>query len=263
MCRLTMTAAAAAVMLAVVGTIPDATASRLQAAGMVPVGVRYLASSDSNRWRRDLEEMQRLRFNVVELQGEASAAATTSLLSIDLLLAGASDPRITRGTGVEPATVRVDAATTAAEVRARAWSAFARSGSVVFADWRTLLANADGLGAAADFAAAVARNTPLYAPLRPIAPDTPSRRVRVSGGDEDVTVALLESAEALVVIAVNHGTRPQIVTMTFSPDVPEAIWQNMLTGGAVNFVAGPDGPAYERAFAPHEVVVLMIRTRLR
>jgi hypothetical protein len=51
------------------------------------------------------------------------------------------------------------------------------------------------------------------------------------------------------------------VTITFAPAIPEAIWQNMLTGSAVNFVAGATGPVYKRAFAAHEVLVLMIRKR--
>jgi hypothetical protein len=35
----------------------------------------------------------------------------------------------------------------------------------------------------------------------------------------------------------------------------------MLTGSAVNFVAGPKGPVYTRTFPPHDVLVLMIRKR--
>ena len=51
------------------------------------------------------------------------------------------------------------------------------------------------------------------------------------------------------------------MTLTFPPAVPEAVWQNMLTGSAVNFVAGPTGPIYQRTFAAHDVLVLMIRKR--
>ena len=51
------------------------------------------------------------------------------------------------------------------------------------------------------------------------------------------------------------------MTLTFSEAMPEAIWQNMLTGAAVNFVAGPTGPVYTRTFPPRDVLVLMIRKR--
>ena len=53
------------------------------------------------------------------------------------------------------------------------------------------------------------------------------------------------------------------MTFTFAPDMPEAIWQNMETGAAVNFVAGPSGPTYTYAFKPRDVLVLMIKKDLR
>ena len=51
--------------------------------------------------------------------------------------------------------------------------------------------------------------------------------------------------------------------MTFAPDVQEAIWQNMESGAAVNFVAGPDGPRYTYNFGPRDALVLMIRKTIR
>lgn len=87
--------------------------------------------------------------------------------------------------------------------------------------------------------------------------------VRIDGGAGSVEARFLESADALVLVAINHADTPQKVTFTFAPDMPEAVWQNMETGAAVNFVAGPDGPTYARAFAPRDVLVLMIRKRLR
>lgn len=89
----------------------------------------------------------------------------------------------------------------------------------------------------------------------------PDVRIDAAGGL--VEARFLESADALLLIAINHGDAPQKVIMTFPPDVPEAIWQNMETGAAVNFVAGPTGPTYTRSFAPRDVVVLMIRKRWR
>ena len=48
-------------------------------------------------------------------------------------------------------------------------------------------------------------------------------------------------------------------TLTFTPDTQEAIWQNMETGAAINFVAGPEGPTYTYTFGPRDALVLMIR----
>ena len=47
--------------------------------------------------------------------------------------------------------------------------------------------------------------------------------------------------------------------MTFTPDTQEAIWQNMETGAAVNFIAGPEGPTYTYSFAREMRSILMIR----
>jgi hypothetical protein len=67
----------------------------------------------------------------------------------------------------------------------------------------------------------------------------------------------------MVLIAINHGETPQKVTLAFGPDVPEAIWQNIETGAAVNFVQSPAGPTYTHAFAPRDVLVLVRGKRLR
>ena len=87
--------------------------------------------------------------------------------------------------------------------------------------------------------------------------------VRIDGGRGAVETRFLESADAVLLIGINHSASPQKVTMTFSRDTPEAIWQNMETGAAVNFVAGPDGPAYTYTFGPRDVLVLMIKKALR
>lgn len=93
--------------------------------------------------------------------------------------------------------------------------------------------------------------------------DSLSPDVRLDGGAGLVETRFLESADALLLIAINHADTPQRVTMTFTPDVPEAIWQNMETGASINFVAGGSGPTYTYAFAPRDVVVLMIRKKYR
>jgi hypothetical protein len=51
--------------------------------------------------------------------------------------------------------------------------------------------------------------------------------------------------------------------MTFTPDTPEAIWQNMENGAAVQFVQGPEGPTYRHTFPPRDVMVLVRGKRLR
>ena len=86
---------------------------------------------------------------------------------------------------------------------------------------------------------------------------------RVSGGDGLVETRFLESAQVLMLIALNHGLRPARVTFTFRPETQEAIWQNMETGSGVNFIAGRDGPAYSYFFRPRDALVLMIRKDIR
>jgi hypothetical protein len=93
--------------------------------------------------------------------------------------------------------------------------------------------------------------------LAGVAPD-----VRIAGGAGVVETRILESQAAMMLIGINHAETPQKVTMTFGPDMPEAIWQNMETGGSVNFVAGPDGPTYTYSFRPRDVFVLMIKKDL-
>ena len=87
--------------------------------------------------------------------------------------------------------------------------------------------------------------------------------VRIEGATGPVETRFLESADVLMLIGLNHADTPQRVTMTFTPDTQEAIWQNMETGAAVNFVAGPEGPAYTYSFAPKDALVLMIRKSVR
>jgi Beta-galactosidase len=87
--------------------------------------------------------------------------------------------------------------------------------------------------------------------------------VRIEGATGPVETRFLESADVLMVIGLNHADTPQRVKMTFTPDTQEAIWQNMETGAAVNFVAGPEGPTYTYSFGPRDAVVLMIRKNVR
>ncbi len=90
-----------------------------------------------------------------------------------------------------------------------------------------------------------------------------SADVRIEGATGPVETRFLESSDVLMLIGLNHADTPQRVKMTFTPDTQEAIWQNMETGSAVNFVAGPDGPTYTYSFAPRDALVLMIRKSVR
>jgi hypothetical protein len=87
--------------------------------------------------------------------------------------------------------------------------------------------------------------------------------VRIAGATGPVETRFLESSEVLMIIGLNHSDAPQRVTLTFSADTQEAIWQNMETGAAVNFIAGPEGPAYTYSFRPRDALILMIRKHLR
>ena len=62
--------------------------------------------------------------------------------------------------------------------------------------------------------------------------------IRIEGGAGRVEARFLESSNAIVLIAINHGDAAERVTFNFGPDVPEAIWQNMETGRGRQLRAG-------------------------
>jgi len=110
-------------------------------------------------------------------------------------------------------------------------------------------------------AGVVTRNQALFAPLRPRSGGV----LRVSAADPKsrVEVRVLESADAIVIIGLNHEPAARKATIAFSPEMPEAIWQNLETGTAVSFIMTREGPLFEHVFGPRDAVVLMIRKRLR
>jgi glycosyl hydrolase family 42 (putative beta-galactosidase) len=110
-------------------------------------------------------------------------------------------------------------------------------------------------------AGVVTRNQALFAPLRPRTGGV----LRISGGDarSRVEVRLLESPDAIVIIGLNPEAAPRKVTIAFSPEMPEAIWQNLETGTSVSFIMTKEGPSFEHLFGPRDALVLMIRKRLR
>ena len=226
----------------------------------VPVGVRYQLDPDADRRRQDLEELRRLRFNVVALS--APDVAEMELGLIDRLLGGAADSRV-RMSGI--ATLSAKDTASAASVRLAAWYSFGMGArGIIFGDWADLQQNTDRLTAAVEFADHVTGNAALYAPLRPRLAKEDSTDVTIAGNDPRISARFLESSDALLLVVANHDSNEsREVTLTFAPDMPEAVWQNMLTGAAVNFVAGPNGPVYVRTFPPQDVLVLMIRKRLK
>jgi hypothetical protein len=116
-------------------------------------------------------------------------------------------------------------------------------------------------GRAGGYSAVLDAAKPIEAALRE-ATAPAARHVRIDGG-AGVETRFIESSDVILLIGLNHSDRSQRVTMRFPPDTQEAIWQNMETGAAVNFVAAADGPTYTHTFAARGTLVLMIRKSVR
>lgn len=174
-------------------------------------------------------------------------------------------PRVMTVEAAQPSPRDVDAirvgpgGRTPVEARLELWAALARGARrVMFMDAR------GGAGPSVlslgETAGIVTRNQALFGPLRPR--EGGVRSVTGASG-APVDVKLLESADALMIVALNYSPAPQTVTISLAVDLPEAIWQNMETGAAVHLVMGPSGPLLEHTFAPRDTLVLMIRKKLR
>jgi hypothetical protein len=87
--------------------------------------------------------------------------------------------------------------------------------------------------------------------------------IRIDATRATIEMRVLESADVIALIGLNHSAVAERVTLHFPPDTQEAIWQNMETGAAVNFVAGADGPTYTHLFQPKDTLVLIIRRSIR
>lgn len=114
--------------------------------------------------------------------------------------------------------------------------------------------------AMAETAGVVTRNQALFAPLQPRLRGV--RQVSAAGG-ASIEVRLLESRDVIMIIALNRSAVPRTARITFDPDIPEAIWQNLETGATVNFVMTKEGPVLEHTLAAHDVLVLMTGKTLR
>ena len=218
----------------------------------VPVGVVNDSPSAFGS-RADLEYLRTLRFNVIA-RPDRSAPDGMRVETLASLLAperGGSPNPISIG-ALE--VMSSSASARRADVRRSAWMAIGRGLRGVLFSWSGLRQTPDALAAAATFADNVTRNAALFAPLQ-----STTREIKLDVSPSIVFARFAESADALVLVAANLTDATQTVTMTFATDVPEAIWQNMETGGSVHFVTGREGPAYNHTFPPADVVVLMIR----
>jgi hypothetical protein len=160
--------------------------------------------------------------------------------------------------GREVAVARIVVATAPPAARLAMWAAIARGERTV-----SFMSSDGSIGPLlplGETAGVITRNQALFAPLRPRTGGVTSV---AAGGGASIDVKLLESAQALMIIGLNYAPAPQTATITFAPEIPEAIWQNLETGTAVNFVMGKSGPFLEYTFAPRDALVLMIRKTLR
>jgi len=259
------------------------------------------ATADVNALRLDVEAIRRAGFNTVVTwvrwseaepkKGIYALAATERLIAAIALAdlkvvvvvypdrpewaAGSSVAPFleyaSRRLSINPAVLRVVAETpelaeTRIEVGASAPAARLAMWAAVASGARTLsFISSDGalprLLPLGETVGVITRNPALFAPLRPRTGGVVS--VSSTGGGAPVDVKLLESTDAIMIIGLNHAPGPRTATITFEPEIPEAIWQNLETGTSVNFVMGRSGPVLEHTFAPRDALVLMIRKRLR
>lgn len=239
----------AAALLLVAAAAPAATQS-LQP--FIPVGV--VVSGPDNK---HLAALARRRFNVVGQRDRATGELRLSRFS--MWFAAAQDPK--RAVVPADGVISIPASVGARELRLRAWLAIANGArGIVFEPLAPLMEDEYALDAASEFADNVTRNAALFAPLRP---REVTNDVRIDPASSTVETHFLESTVALVLIVANQTTDTHRVTLKFSTDIPEAIWQNMETGAAINFVASPGGPTYTRTFTPFDVIVLMIRKQYK
>jgi hypothetical protein len=241
-----------AAALLVVAAVPAATQS-LQP--FIPVGIVVGSSGGVLPDRRELQRLAKMRFNVVAFRDEKTR--DLRVVPLTALMDPGREPMPIPSAGLASVTTF----RSAREVRLNAWHEVAKGArGILFDPGMPYTQKEDALDAAAEFADNITRNAALFAPLRPRESATD---VRIEGAPGAIDARFLESNVALVLIAVNPTPDTHRVTLKFSSDIPEAIWQNMETGAAVNFVASADGPTYTRTFTPFDVIVLMIRKQYK
>ena len=145
------------------------------------------------------------------------------------------------------------------EARLAFWDAVAAGARVMYFSSGERLTRRQIL-ALGETAGIVTRNQPVFAALAPRAHGV--RGIEGPGGAA-IDVRLLESAELMVIIALNRAAERRDAVISFERDIPEAIWQNLETGTSTSFVMGGGGPVLEHTFAARDALVLMIRKRFR
>jgi hypothetical protein len=243
-----MTAVAVAVSLAVLTPQPIAAPELL-------VGVAYSApaSIPDAVVTSDLRDMRRAGYNILFVEDPASR---------DRLGEAAIAERIQIIDGIPPESVRIKVGSgvqAVSEARIAFWEAIATGtrNAVFEAPGKRLTQELRALG---ETAGIITRNQALFMPMRPRTAGVSSIE---GGGGAPVDVKLMESRDALVIVALNRATAPRKVTITFNPDIPEAIWQNMESGTSIDFVMSQKGPVFDHTFGPRDALVLMTRKRFR
>lgn len=222
----------------------------------IPIGVVVHDAGGVTGFRPDLLALAKRRFNVI-----AQPDRQTGQLRVTRLTAWLEPQPEVKSDIPADGVVSISAWTSGKELRLHAWQAIAKGArGVVFDPFPALMQNEDALDAASEFAGNITRNAALFAPLRP---RESAADVRADAPPSVIDARLLESNVAFVLIVANQTSSVRRVTLRFSGELPEAIWQNMETGAAVNFVASAEGPTYTRSFTPFGVVVLMIRKQYR
>ena len=147
----------------------------------------------------------------------------------------------------------------AREARLAMWREFVRGARKICFAGPAEAESAD-MRALRETAGVITRNQALFAPLAPRAMGNETLTIEPAGA---VRVHILESRDAMAIVALNESPQTRRVKLTFPLSIPEAIWQDMEAGRAVHFVMEKDGPAYTHTFAGHDVLVLAIRKTLR
>ena len=104
------------------------------------------------------------------------------------------------------------------------------------------------------------KNAPAGALVRALVTMSGVRpRVSITGGAGLVEARLLESDRAALLIAINHDTSPQAVTIELPGGLPGGEWQNLETGQALPLEGRVGGPKFDHRFGPRDVLVLLAR----
>ena len=181
----------------------------------------------------------------------------SSRRGVEVGYAGSAGSPTQRQIRIEPRFEDDESRSLAPQARLQLWSMIADGHKRIgFIDEKGLFTN--DMRRAGEAAGVITRNQDLFGPVQP---RTQNNKVAVENGG--IVTRILESPDAIVIVALNHDERARRRKLTFPPDLPEAIWQNMIDGNAVNFVMGPNGPFYEHRFEGYETLVLAIRKKLR